>query len=310
MLAIPTKGFVRSVNKHNIRLDVLCDWIEASLLFQYARESLSQIHVADTLLDDERYVEQSFAFEGMQNAWAELRRRGQWIGPGSTITVQGKRLYRNGDWKAYSAHSFCVLLSLAPFYDWWKEKEYNVQGELFELLTKESLMAQFGGWEIYQTGWTRSNVARLKDVAVEVANRLGEDLGDLGTWDDPRKKEMGLDLLCYRPFPDGRRGIPVYLLQCASGDDWDLKLHTPDLNKWRDIIHFKNEPLKAFSTPFTFQEREYNQIIASVRGLFMDRCRLLCASRHNENWVSQDLQDRLIAWAEPRIANLIEMSGR
>ena len=38
MLALPTSGFSRSAGTspeigHNIRLDILCDWIEGSVLF-------------------------------------------------------------------------------------------------------------------------------------------------------------------------------------------------------------------------------------------------------------------------------------
>jgi hypothetical protein len=33
MLEIPEKGFVQSVKAHNVELDILCDWIEATVLF-------------------------------------------------------------------------------------------------------------------------------------------------------------------------------------------------------------------------------------------------------------------------------------
>ena len=33
MLALPDNGMARSIYKHNIRLDILCDWIEGSILF-------------------------------------------------------------------------------------------------------------------------------------------------------------------------------------------------------------------------------------------------------------------------------------
>lgn len=310
MLAIPTKGFARSVNVHRISPNVLCDWIEGSLLFQDDQDFLSQMDVADTLLDDERYINQGFALQGMKEAWNELRKREQWVGDGAATFVRRKRVIRRGDWQSYPAQSFCILLSLAPYYDWWTENEYVEQGEIFELLTKASFSAQFSEWKIFQTGWSRSNTVRLTDIATKVARLLGEQPGDIETWDDPQKKEQGLDLLCYRPFPDKRRGIPVYLMQCASGYNWDTKLYTPDLGKWGDIIHFKNSPAKAFSTPFTVQSTKYKQCLTEVKGLFMERCRLLCAAQYDENWVSRELQDRIIAWAEPRIELLLKTSER
>ena len=308
MLVIPTKGFPKSVKTHNINLNVLCDWIEGSILFQDDSPFISQIDVADMLLGEERYVEQDFALQGMKNAWLELSRRVQWIGPDSAIQVNKKKVQRMSDWRNYPAHIFLLLLSLAPCYDWWKETDYLEQGELFELLTEASLKAQFSDWEIYRTGWNPNKPVRLRKIAIEVAERLGEDLGDIDTWDKPQAKELGLDILCYRPFPDNRRGIPVYMMQCASGNNWDLKLHTPDLKKWTDIIHFKNEPLKAFAAPFTFQEPEYSRYARSVGGLFMERCRLLGAGRDEENWLSNSLKDRLIVWSESRIKKLLAQS--
>lgn len=305
MLPVPNKYFTKSVFKHNVRTDILCDWVEGSLLFDETREFISQIHVADALLADERYVEQDFAMEGVKNGWLELRRRNGWSGQGSGINLAKQKIVRDGTWRKFPAYSFCLLISLAPFYDWWIEDEYVEQGEIFELLTKESFEAQFPSWRVIRTGWSRSNTAQLRDVAIAVATELHEDIGDLDTWHGTGKKEMGLDLLCYRPFSDKRRGIPVYMMQCASGSNWDIKLHTPDLNRWTDIIHFKNEPVKAFSTPFTFPDQIYNQCIASVRGLFMERCRLLSASSYKLDWMSQDLKDRIISWCEPRVQSVI-----
>lgn len=308
MLTVPTKGFPKSVNKHRIRLDVLCDWIEASVLFLQNDSFLSQMDIADRLIEEERYVEQSFAMMGLKNAWAEIDRRARWTGTMLPTRLNSKRIERVADWREHPAYTFCLLLSLAPFYDWWKENDYLAQGDLFEGLTEASLKVQFNSWEIYRTGWTRNHAIRLREIAIQVAERLGEDLGDLETWDTPYKKELGLDILCYRPFPDLRRGIPVYLVQCASGNDWDIKLHTPDLSVWGDIIHFKNCPVRGFATPFTFLEDEYKRCVASVRGLFMERCRLLGADRIDKNWLSSSLQNDLIAWSEPRIAQLLAKS--
>ncbi len=309
MLPIPTKGFGKSVNKHNILLDVLCDWIEGSVLLQNSVTVLSQIDVADVLLEEERYVEQDFALIGMKDAWSELNKRISWIGSGAAVQIDKKRIRpTRANWRDNPAHAFCLLLSLAPFYDWWKEDSYVVQGELFELVTEASFKAQFSDWQVHRTGWSKDNTVKLRNVAIDVAERLGETLGDIDTWDDPYAKELGLDMLCYRSFPDNRRGIPVYMMQCASGNDWDLKLHTPDLNKWCDIIHFKNSPLKAFATPFAFVDKEYNKCVSSVRGLFFERCRLLGALTYNPNWLDDSLKGRLIAWCEPRINKLVQRS--
>jgi hypothetical protein len=309
MLAIPTKGFARSVRKHNVRLDVLCDWIEGSIYFD--DRALSSIDIADVLIEEEIYVTEDFAREMVMNAWAELRRRQYWIGSNCAFTLDNRWIQLRTRWQDVPAHAFCILLSLAPYYDWWMSQfghDYTEQGELFEQLTKASLEAQFSFWEIHQTGWTRTNASGLRQVVNEVVIRLGEQLAHFEQWDQSSAKEMGLDLLCYRQFPDNRVGIPVYLMQCASGGDWKSKLKTPDLDVWNDMVRFRNCPQRAFAAPFAFTDNLFTQNCVFVKGLLLDRCRLLGASRYDEAWVSHPLRDRLIAWAEPRVTALLRRS--
>lgn len=309
MLPLPTKHFSKSVGKHNISPVVLCDWIEGTVLFDVLREFVSQPDVVDSLVDNAIYEDQSFAQESVRNGWLELRSRTETCQGGLGYAIDGKRATRSGSWRDYPAHSFCLVASLASVYDWWKEPDYQEQGEIFELLTKHSFETQFPMWKVFRTGWSRNSTAPFRDIACAVASELCEDTGDLDTWDTKGAKEMGLDLLCYRPFSDRRRGIPVYMMQCASGSNWDTKLQTPDLNVWKSIIQFKNEPLRAFATPFTLPPAEYNKSIVKVKGLFFERGRILTASSFDTNWVPIDLKERIIRWCEPRVGQLIKRAA-
>jgi len=307
MLTIPTQGFRRSIQCHNISSDLLCDWIEASILL--IEPELSLADIADVLVEEEVYENLDFAREGVQNAWAELLRRQRWIGSRSPFVIDRNWVrLRNPEWKDEPAYTFCILLSLAKFYDWWKENDYNDQGDLFELLTKKSIEAQFDGWLVYQTGWTRTNTAGFENVVDEVAEKLSEPKGRHQFWTDRRAKDKGLDLLWYKQFPDNLAGIPVYLVQCASGANWKSKLKTPDINIWRHVIQFTTMPKRAFSTPFSFLEEQFYQNCVIIDGILLDRCRLLNASRYNEDWVSESLKDSIIAWAESRVTTLLDRS--
>ena len=73
MLVFPTKGMARSVKEHNVKLDVLCDWVEATLLFSDDR--LSKSDIVDALNEEHIYANQSFALETVSNAFTELSRR-------------------------------------------------------------------------------------------------------------------------------------------------------------------------------------------------------------------------------------------
>jgi len=102
----------------------------------------------------------------------------------------------------------------------------------------ESARKLLPGWQVRPTGWSPNRTCTIRHIAEEVALRLGEALGDVELWADEAAKESGLDLLCYRPFADGRVGVPVYLMQCASGRNWREKLHEPDLRLWTKIVQF------------------------------------------------------------------------
>lgn len=306
MLTLPTRGISRSIKKHNVELDVFCDWIEGSVLF--VDEELSSSDIVDALREDNVYESQDMAAEMVGNAWTELKRRAQCMEPGVAFTIEGRRISRQfASWEETPAQSFCLVLSLAKWYRDWANafgSDYTEQGSLFEDLTKESLERLFGGWTIHQTGWARTRVNNLRAVVEDVGRHLGETLGEIERWTRPRAKEAGLDILCYRPFPDKRAGIPVYLMQCASGGDWEGKLHTPKLSTWNKVITFTIPPQKAFATPFAFLEDDFRINSNSVEGMLLDRCRLLSVDAGEADWVSASLGARIIAWAAPRIASL------
>jgi hypothetical protein len=306
MLQIPTKGISRSVTTHNVELDVFCDWIEGSILF--IDDKLSSTDIVDALTEDQIYDDQDMAAEMVANAWTELKRRALCVGDGVSFSISGSRITRQyPSWRDTPAHSFCVLLSLAKWHREWAQQfgsDYTEQGALFEYLTKETLERLFSGWIVHATGWTRTRTNGLAAVVDTVASHLGESKGKVERWTRPTAKEAGLDLLCYRPFTDKRVGVPVYLMQCASGSDWVGKLHTPSLRIWTKVVEFTTEPKKAFATPFAFLEDDFRINCNLVDGLLLDRYRLLSVVGSEEEWVSDSLKERIIAWCEPRVAEL------
>ena len=306
MLAVPTVGFSRSVEVNNVSLDVLADWIEANVLFG-GEDQLSDASLIDVLCEEQICNEQSMAADIIGNGWTELRRRGRCIGQAWPIDIASGRITRTQSWRDVPAHSFCVLLALAKWYRHWAKKfgtDYTEQGELFEALTKKSLETHFRGWKVHSTGWTRTHAHKLGEIVKTVSALLGETEGSLERWTKPSASDAGLDLVLYRPFDDARVGIPVYLFQCASGGDWEGKLHTPRLEIWTRIVDFAAKPKKAFATPFSFLDGEFVRNCNLVDGLLLDRYRLLAAGNEDPEWIPRDLRKRLIAWCQSRISSL------
>ena len=316
MLALPTSGFSQPTGTypeiaHNIRLDILCDWIEGSVLFD--NEAVSKIDIVEILTEKGIYNNSDLALNIVNAAWRELKRRLRCIEKGTPFSFTDQGIKSRYPWQENPAHTFCVLLSMPQCYKDWStalfRNDYNEQGRLFELLTKTSIENQFSGWHIYQTGWSRTNRVKLTDIVNEITNQLGEIKGEIEPWENPSGNEAGLDLLCYRPFPDNRAGVPVYLIQCASGKNWIHKLHEPDLNVWTKIILFAATPRKALAIPFALLDDEFKQRCNRVDGMLLDRYRLLTAVNYNRKWVPGKLEAEIVDWVTPRLQTLQRYNG-
>ena len=309
MLALPDNGMSRSINKHNIAFDYLCDWIEGSILFDETEDEFSVTDVVDILISEEIYNDQDFAKQRVVDAWAELTRRVEFVRPQMPFTVAYPDVKRISSWQKTPAHSFCVLLSLSQCYiGWWdcvSGKDRTEQGELFELVTQESLQEQFSDWQVKRTGWSPMNPTRFQESVNRTADWLGESARDDNrTLASSRRKDAGLDLLLYRPFPDHRGGFPVYLMQCASGRDWIKKIEQPRIALWQKLIDFVVPPQKGLAIPFALSKEKFRDHCVLVEGLLLDRHRLLAAARHCGQWESSPLKDRIIKWAMPRVEKL------
>jgi hypothetical protein len=307
MLSLPSAGFARSVNSHNVDLEICCDWLEACALFDQG--AVTRAEIADFLHDSEIYPSQDFAWEFLSNVWDYLTKRSLVFGKGYPLRLLQKRLEKAGDWKDYPAYSFCLVLSLAECFPTWANlfgNDYTEQGELFEALTTESISRSLLGWKVHATGWTRKKPSQLAQVVGGVAALLNEKVGDLAWWTSPNAHEEGLDLLCFRSFVDERVGLPAYLFQCASGRNWKEKRKTPDMAIWRKAIIFATDPKKAFAIPFALSDKDFRTSCAAVEGLLLDRCRLLYPGHSQSAWVSKGLTMKLVKWIRPRIKRLLK----
>ncbi len=305
MLALPDHGLQRSVKTHNVDREIVCDWIEGSVLF--VDNDLSQSDVIDALLDHDIYADQDFASELVVDIWQRIEKRNKWMGAGSPFQLTGKRLHRVKTWQEASAFSFCMVLTFSGLYDKWTNASganYIKQGHLFERLTKECLEEL--GWAVFQTGWASGiqNPA-FKAIVEQVADHLNEPFiveAMVDIYSDAN--EEGLDLVCHLPFADDRGGKPVYLVQCASGANWKAKQKSPDLDVWKRLITFSADPVRAFTIPFSLDELDFLKTCIRVNGMVLDRYRLLSPGQANANWVSPGLDQEMIAWLTPRVSTL------
>lgn len=298
MLGLPEKGMARSVKQHNVDLNVICDWIEASAVFDDS--PITKSDAVDVLMENGIYEKQDFAAAIIGQGWAIISNRIKHLGAPLGLEASKNRITRALDWKTSPAYSFCMALSCGVLYPQWAEKwdAPSIRGELFEELTEESLRRTFAGWAIRRVGWSPDNSVKLKDTISKIVSDLNEMPGaELDLYVNSHANELGLDLLAYYTFDDSHASLPVLLVQCASGGNWKQKRHTPDLNIWHKVVNFNSNPVKVFTMPFAFADPlEFRKETMTVKGIFVDRNRLIHALRGETGQVSAALGEKLVEW--------------
>lgn len=308
LLAVPGTGFVAtSVTVHRSDLIIVADWLEASVLF--FNRSVSKMDVRDFLCDNGYYQDQAFAMTFVDQVWGEIRRRGRLLRRDYVIRIQGDVVEPASTWRAALGHAFLLMLTCLQRYSQSDypalfQTSYVQQGDLFERFSEESLRKH--GWKTLRTGWASGITNPAFSTIVEnVAQELDETwINDEALPVFSEAKEAGLDLVAHLPFADNRVGRAFFLIQCASGDNWESKLHTPDLDVWTRLIVFITKPRRGFCFPLTLDESDFKAKCSRCTGLFLDRYRLLANGIGLTRNLSAPLQVDLRNWLTPRVTAL------
>ena len=308
MLRPPSKGFALSINVHKVQLDAMAEWLEGCITF--IDTEISKSDVKDILLEAS-YRDQDFAQQRIDDAWAELARRSKCLGPVATFSVEPKRLARRCKWRDSPAYSFCLMLALQvayrdTFLAMFPDESYTDQGEPFERLTTESLKAM--GWHTHSTGWSHHTSDSFADRLEAVGNHLGEPhrAAAVERWTEVHTKDAGLDVVCHIPFRDGWAGRPVLLVQCASGENWKSKRHTPDIQQWMQLLELATVPRRGISHPFVELEDAFRRSAnCDCLMLVLDRQRLSRPGGVTKaKWTSNELSKDINAWTKSRLPAL------
>jgi hypothetical protein len=86
-------------------------------------------------------------------------------------------------------------------------------------------------------------------------------------------KDGGVDVVAWRPFPDGRSGFPVLLAQCTLEKDFAHKAADIELRLWSGWLAMDVDPATALAIPDVVPAgEEWNRLAA--RTVVLDRIRL------------------------------------
>lgn len=144
----------------------------------------------------------------------------------------------------------------------------------FEQITVQALESLYGpGTKALRFGWP-SEIGRpqeFPDAVRWLADQMSVPVGH--GYRPPYRKDGGVDAIAWRPFPDGRSGFPVTLVQCTLERDYQHKASDVDVRVWASWLRLDVDPATALAVPEVVPSGErWNQLAA--RTVVLDRIRL------------------------------------
>ena len=102
-------------------------------------------------------------------------------------------------------------------------------------------------------------------------NITEEEIGKHNTGDN------GLDLVGWYSFKDNAPGTMMTFAQCACGDDWEDKQIESHSFRWRNYIHFYNQPSNIIFFPRQYRKPDGSWLKTTTINdtVLIDRKRLL-----------------------------------
>ncbi len=200
---------------------------------------------------------------------SEIDRRIAIVGIAYPFEKKNGRLILKKDYQKCIPYIFCLLSC---------DREYYSPGErkmprLFEHLVKEALAVYLGGKAI-RFGWPRDKtMPKGIDDAIKQLSKMIKD-EKIGLFPmNETDKDLGLDVVGWKDFPDGNSSKVEIFMQCATGEDWEGKRGECNIVAWNRIISCSNDRLKGFAIPYVIgEEREWKRIVNDL--IFMDRVRI------------------------------------
>lgn len=299
---MPTRGLHRSITAHRSDLALLADWTALAAALD---GRISQTDVLDVFLENQIYDDQDFGYEFVMGIWRELRIRKESLGVGLPIIVHEAHIETLGPWRDSPVYWFVHLLALGPSYGDWQHHGGlpSERGALFERTVAELVPKRFVGWTVIPSGWSGGAPNSLVDVVrnLGTATRSRQRDDEIAQWAGRSAKDAGLDLSWFLTFDDARGAYPIFLGQCASGDNWREKLSEPNLLVWERLLDFVSRPQQGVVIPFVLPADEFTRRANQVRGVLLDRSRLI---PHDDQLAELDagLRQDLVTWLDPRMA--------
>jgi hypothetical protein len=248
----------------------LVEFIEAELLLS-EDDYLSITEIRGLFSSGQQPSETQLLF-----AFAEMQRRSlEWGAHYPFLADRGAWIDRENS----AVYGFLLSLSLKGMPVRADAEALSKSDPIFDALVREAFAAHVGGKSLI-FGWpTKADRPESFPDAVEwLSEQLGLGLRAAKTDLPETPKDAGVDVVAWKPFPDGKTGFASYLVQNTVQWNFRKKPKDVDALRWFSWINWSALPGVGFAVPFAIPEGDiWWDEVASGTSIVMDRGRLLHA---------------------------------
>ena len=257
----------------------LADWAELQVLYSedagISFESIRTEADVEGLLEDEDSPDVAIAPSEasellIADAVREVQRRIDHGGNGYPFCTNENRLEIRPGAHRWTPYAFCLMVC---------DRDYWVSGDssptMFEHVAKAALKSYLQGKAIRFGAPRNAPEKQIQKALEQLAEQTGDRLLQFFPV-KPTDKDLGLDVVGWKDFPDEATSKILVYMQCATGEDWlgkrgDLDLSTAGV--WSQTIGWTTPPVKALAIPYVVPPGEDWQR-ATPGILLMDRLRI------------------------------------
>lgn len=278
----------------------LADWLEINALLD--QDHSSSIEDLSSTLKLE-YANQENRIENLRaDVSSELISRGRKLGNAYPFLFNGKLLQIKNirSYKNQWTYLFCLLISYIGLEKGsrdlkaWDTKQIS---SLFEKLctsVAENFLSnkridahslQFGA---PRTSWKSEHQSFKK--ALEFLKSAINEGNVKGSPTANRRKDAGLDVIAWRPFPDNRTNKLFLLGQCAAGNDFKSKRR--ELRDFSQYYSLEVGIIYSFFVPHEVDESDWSYFYYPDIGILFDRSRV---AFYSQDWDGKEFKGKLPA---------------
>jgi len=202
-----------------------------------------------------------------------MSHRSKLLGDSYPFQVLDVGVQRRDDALEYPYSAMLLITSGGPLLS-WSESFTRRSAHAFEHLVVEGMTKLLGdGSKALRFAFPsdENRPQAFPDAVKWLAARMGISHG--ASYRPPRRKDGGVDVVAWRPFPDGRSGFPVALVQATVEQKFVHKATDVDLQVWSGWLRLDVNPSVVLAIPRTVGKTEsWNEV--STRAVLLDRNRI------------------------------------